>query len=147
MNKMLVVPAALVLSLSLSQTTFAYDMKKMSDNKKKYYACMQGTMKKLDLTADQKTKIVTIRSHERKAMEGKWREARALRHEMRAVVESDKLDEVKLTSLIQKRKDLMADIYKAKLVAKNEIYNLLDAKQKAAYTDMANHCEEMKVKY
>ncbi len=143
-KKMIVLPAVLALSVSFSQATFAQDMQMMKGHGQ-HHMCMQGMMKKLDLKADQKAKIAAIRAEERKATEGKWREVRALRHEMRGHVESDKMDDAKLTALIHKRKELMADILKTKMVAKHDIYNVLDAKQKAAYTQMATHCEEMRM--
>lgn len=145
-KRMIAIPAVLALSVSFSPATFAHDMAKMKGENHPL-ACMQGMMKKLDLRADQKAKILVIRAHERKVMEGKWREVHALRHEMRAHVESDKMDEAKLTALIHKKKDIMADIDKAKMIAKHEIYNVLDAKQKAEYTQMATHCEEMRMSH
>ena len=145
-KKMMVIPAVLALSVSFSQVTFAHDMEKMKEQGH-HHMCMQGMMKKLDLRADQKAKIVAIRMHERKSMEGKWREVHDLTHQMRAHVESDKMDDAKLTALVHKRKDLMAEIFKAKMVSKYEIYNVLDAKQKAAYTQMATHCEEMRMSH
>ena len=50
-----------------------------------------------------------------------------------------------IDSLIQKKKDVMGDILKIKMVAKQDIYNVLDAKQKASYTEMATQCEEMRL--
>lgn len=145
-KKMIVIPAVLALSVSFSQATFAHEhnmsMKKGHGHQQ---MCMQGMMQKLALTADQKMKIKEIRAKERKEMEGNMREMQTLRHDMRRQVESDKMDEAKLTALIHQRKELMASMMKLKMMAKHEIYNVLDAKQKAEYTQMSNHCEEMRM--
>lgn len=142
-KKMLIVPAVLALSVSFSQVSFAHEG--MMKKHHAHHACMQEMMKKLDLTAAQKAKIHEIKMQHRKDIEPRWHEVRALSREMRGLVETDKMDDTKLTALIHKRKELMGEIYKHKMMCKHDMYNVLTAKQKAEYTKMSNHCDEMKL--
>lgn len=146
LKKMIVLPA-FVLSLSLSQAVFSHmndTMVKDHVQKHSGHHCMHHMMKNLDLTSEQKEKISELKAKTKQELSGKMHELQVIRHEMRAIVQSDKVDDAKLAQLIHQKKEIIGSITKSKVMLNHQIYHLLDSKQQAKYSEMAKKCDEMR---
>jgi len=104
---------------------------------------MENMVQKLDLTADQKEKMMTMKKQAKAEMKAKHDEMHAIHKEMGPLVETDKMDEAKLDALIQQEKEVVASMTKNKMMLKHQFYGVLDAKQKAMFSTMSKQCEEM----
>lgn len=98
--------------------------------------CMAQMMQDLNLTADQQQKINQIRDQTKSQMQSQKDQMRALKGQINDLIKSEKIDEAKLDSLVNQKKDLMASMMKAKIKMKNQIYNVLDAQQKTKFAAM-----------
>lgn len=93
-------------------------------------------MDKLSLTAEQKAQIATLREKARAEDKAHFKQLRTLRHEMHAVVTTDKVDQAKLDALIAKRTQIKATMLKNKMMMSHDIYALLTPQQKAEYKSL-----------
>ncbi len=137
MNKKIMLLPALVASLVFSQAAFSHEGGKWSALR----TCMHNAVERLNLTPDQKSKIKAIKDHAKTGMVDTHKELHALRVKMRPLVDTDTLDEAKLDALIHQKKEIIARVMKNKMMVKHEMYNVLDAKQKVMFNEMAAKCD------
>lgn len=139
MNKKIILLPALMLSLAFSQGAFSHEDEMMK--LKEHHVCMHHAVSQLNLTQDQKTKIKTIKEQAKQEMKKAKSELHAIRMKMRPLVDTDTLDVAKLDALIQQKKDIIGAVMKTKLMAKHQMYTILDAKQKVMFNEMATKCD------
>lgn len=138
MNKKIFALIALSLSLILSQVAFAD-----SCNGEK----MKKMFQSLNLDSAQQEKIKAIKDQLRESQKSNWEQMKTIRSQIHDLIKSDKLDESKLDSLIAQKKELMATMMKTRIMAKNQIYNVLNAQQKTKFEQMMKEWEEKRMKH
>ena len=108
-------------------------------------SCGCGHMKKmaetLKLDDSQQAKIKSIREQMKASQQANREQMKSIRMQMNQLVQSTNMDESKLDSLINQKKELMAQMMKSRAMAKNQIFNLLNPQQKAQYQDMVKGWE------
>lgn len=124
--------SAIALSMSLAQAPLAY----ASHDKCFGGASMEKMSEKLDLTADQKTKIEAIRMQVMPQIKAKQDEMRATHMEINELFKASTLDESKLDSLITKQQDVFGAILKIRLMERRDIAAVLTDAQKAKLAEM-----------
>ncbi|KTC97981.1 Spy/CpxP family protein refolding chaperone [Legionella erythra] len=97
--------------------------------------------KDLQLDANQQAQIKAIKDKNKEAMQASWKQMKELRGQLKALVTSDKLDEATLDKLVSQKAALMSSITKAKISTKNQIYNVLNDKQKQQFQSMMKQWE------
>ncbi|KTD64783.1 Spy/CpxP family protein refolding chaperone [Legionella spiritensis] len=115
--------------------------------KKPHHQCKAGWNKlinKLQLTDDQQTKIKAIKAKGRQMMQANREQFKAIRLKMNQLITSEKLDEAALDKLIDQKVALTRASLKSRIMTKNEIYNLLDPRQKQIFQDMMQKWEAKK---
>ena len=115
--------AALVVSLIFAQGAFANS----SDCGEK----LQKTVASLNLTADQKTKIQPILDQLKTAVKQNASQMNDIDKQIDQQVTSTSMDENTVNGLIDKKTNLIGNIIKAKVSAKNQIIAILTDDQKA----------------
>jgi protein CpxP len=126
----------IALSLLFSQASFSHN-----EHAGHKHVCMKNAYQELNLSADQKSKISSIKAQARENMKGKWQEMHAIHQQMREVVRTNKLDHSKVDSLISRKKELVGSMMKTKLETRHQIYNVLDEKQKGKFDSLTKKCE------
>jgi protein CpxP len=107
MNRNIITLLAFLISISLTQITFADN-----NNSKASCSCKNKLYKKLDLTAEQQTQIKAINDQASIIKLAKQKEMLKINNEIHELIKADKLDESKLDTLLTQKKDLMASIIK-----------------------------------
>ncbi|WP_207384182.1 Spy/CpxP family protein refolding chaperone [Legionella nagasakiensis] len=102
---------------------------------------MQKISQELNLTADQKEKIKAIKEEARKSLQANKEEMISIRTQVKELIKSDKIDEAKLNKLLEQKKEILASKMKTKIMMKNQIYNVLNAQQKAKFSAMMDKWE------
>lgn len=133
MNKKMIWLSALVVSMSLSQATFACGCHGSDLPDYKHHEKM---IDKLDLTADQSAKIKSIRAHAKEDVMPKLKEMRANRKALNDLANQPALDEDKVNKLIDQQEKLGAEIAKIRVHARHEISLILNEKQKSKLQEM-----------
>jgi protein CpxP len=101
-----------------------------------YCKPLETAVEKLNLTSEQQIKIKAIKKQMRESMRSKLVELRSLKPQLNGLIKSEKLDPAKLETLINQKKELLASIMKSRIMARNQIYNLLDTKQKEQFAQI-----------
>lgn len=101
--------------------------------------------KELQLDANQQAQIKAIKDKNKKTMQASWQQMKELRSQLKALVTSEKLDEATLNKLANQKAALMSSITKAKISTKNQIYNVLNDKQKQQFQSMMKQWEAKKM--
>ncbi len=135
-KKMILLPA-LALSLTFSVPSFA----DQHENGQCPCMRMQKISQELNLTADQKEKIKAIKEEARKSLQANKEEMISIRTQVKELIKSDKIDEAKLNKLLEQKKEILASKMKTKIMMKNQIYNVLNAQQKAKFSAMMDKWE------
>ncbi|AHE67259.1 P pilus assembly/Cpx signaling pathway, periplasmic inhibitor/zinc-resistance associated protein [Legionella oakridgensis ATCC 33761 = DSM 21215] len=132
---MILLPA-LALSLAFSAPSFA-------DKNGGQCPCMrlQKLSQELDLTADQQAKIKAIKEQAQKDMSANEADMKNIRSQIKELIQSEKIDEDKLNKLIEQKKEIIASAMKTKIMMKNQIYNVLNAQQKAKFSALMDKWE------
>lgn len=137
MNKSILGIAAFILALVFGQSAFAHSS--MCEDK------MKDMTKSLKLDAEQQKKIEAIRSEFKNSQKDNWDKMKGSHDAIMQQVESDSMDQAKLDEAINAQAAQIASVMKAKAMMKNQIYVLLNAKQKAEFVNMMKkHEEKMK---
>ena len=121
-------------SLVLSQTTFADS-----------WGCGEGLksmLAKINLTADQKTKIKPILDKLKSDLKDNASQMKDLDKQIHDQVVSAKMDEDTVNGLVDKKATLIGNMMKAKISAKNQIINILTADQKTKLQGMMDKLED-----
>ncbi|MCA0402852.1 MAG: Spy/CpxP family protein refolding chaperone [Proteobacteria bacterium] len=105
-----------------------------------------GHMKKmvetLKLDDSQQAKIKSIKEQMKASQQANREQMKSIRMQMNQLVQAPNVDEAKLDSLINQKKELMGQMMKARVMAKNQIFNLLNPQQKTQYQDMMKKWED-----
>lgn len=136
---------ALVLSFVMGQAAFAVtgtqsssSANQSSTGSSKTTACgcgdrMREMMSSLNLNSAQQAKIKAIKDDLRKSQHANREQLRTISGQIRDLVTSDSMDDSKLTDLVNQKKELLAQMLKAKIVAKQQIYSVLTTEQKSQF--------------
>ncbi|KTD08120.1 Spy/CpxP family protein refolding chaperone [Legionella jamestowniensis] len=154
---------AIVLSFALGQTAFAAaanddststqttsTTSSMASDKG---ACpcpskrMQEMMDSLNLDASQQAKIKTIKDQLKQSQQSNWEQMKSIRSQIHDLVTADSMDNSKLDSLINQKKELLGQMMKAKITAKQQIYSVLNADQKSQFKQMMKQWEEKRMNH
>lgn len=135
-KKTLLLPAFL-LSLTVHQTAFSH----VTSRENAYSNCMHNVIEKVVLTADQRSQIKAIKEKSKAEKAKSVQDLRDIRTQMRPLVNSDSMDEKKLDALINQKKEIIAHIMKTKMMAKHQIYMVLDPSQKTMFHELAAKCD------
>jgi len=128
MAKKLLWIAAMVFSLVLGSSAFAG-----SDHcGQKIESFVSG----LNLDDSQKAKIQPIVDQLKSSMKANWSKMKDIRMQMNQQIMSDKMDQSVVDGLADQRAKMMSDMMKARASAMNQIWGVLNEKQKAACQDM-----------
>ena len=139
MNKNILSLSALALSLSVSQATLACS----SDHHSNFWGeRVHKMVSHLDLSAEQKGKIHTIRERAKHEMQAKFNELRTLRHDKNEILAAPTFNESKLDGVINQEKDVLGSILKIAAMERHEISNVLTAKQKEKLSEMVQKWEK-----
>ena len=124
--------SALALSMTLSQAPMAYanHMKCFSG------APIEKLTKKLNLTAEQKTKIMAIRTQVKSDIQAKRQDMRTVHMQINDLYKTSPLDESKLDGYINQEKETFGAILKIRLMERRDIANLLTDEQKTKLNEM-----------
>lgn len=124
--------AALALVFTLGQPVFANTI---SPTQSKPCHCHdhKKLLNQLNLTQEQKTKIKTIKMQAQKTIKENYRQLKAIKEQINALIANEKLDEAKLDSLINQRNKIAGAMLKNRVMMKNQIYNQLTNEQKSQY--------------
>ncbi|WED44503.1 Spy/CpxP family protein refolding chaperone [Legionella cardiaca] len=106
---------------------------------------MHKMMSSLNLDATQQTKINAIKSQLKETLKSNWDQMKSIRSQIHELVTSDTMDDSKLNSLIDQKKELLAQMMKAKIKAKQQIYSLLNTQQKSQFKQMMQQWEEKRM--
>ena len=138
MNKKTTFLSALVLSVSLCQATLASP----DQTQQPFVDRFEQVSQKLDLNADQKAKIKTIREQAKKDLRPKFIEVRKIHHQLNDLSVSNTIDESKLDSLVNQEKELLGSIVKARVMERRDIFNVLTPEQKIRFSSMVKDWEK-----
>lgn len=148
---------ALVLSFVLGQTAFAATATDNSttstsssmSSDKGSCPCpgkrMQEMLSALNLDASQQAKIKSIKDQLKQSQQANWEQMKSIRSQIHDLVAADSLDNSKLDSLINQKKELLGQMMKAKITAKQQIYSVLNADQKSQFKQLMKQWEEKRM--
>lgn|SRR3990167_1528063 len=142
-KKRLYLPA-LLLSLALGQASIS-NVYAAADEPLRSCICgmhIEKIVQTFHLTPDQKNKIEELIEKNKANIKTDVEQMQGLRVQMRDLITSDNFDEDKVNALIDKKKELIGTIAKAKVMVKRQIYTLLNAQQKAEYKALVQKHEE-----
>ncbi len=137
MNKKIITLSALAVSLSLSvPLAYAHHSQCVGG------ANIEKMVKALDLTPDQKTKIMAIRDQVKPQIQAKRQDMRTVHMQINDLYKADTLDESKLDELINQEKDTFGAILKIRANERRDIAAILTPEQKAKLADMMQKMEK-----
>lgn len=125
---------ALAFSLVLSQTTFA-----------DAWNCGKGLkemVESLKLDNAQKAKIKPVLDKLKSNLKDNWMPMKDLDAQIEEKTNSATMDEATIDSLVDKKSKLIGNMMKAKIMAKNQIFSILNAAQKIELQQMIKKMEE-----
>ena len=135
---------ALLLSLALGQASIS-NVYASHEDPLRSCICgmhMEKVVQTLHLSQDQKDKIKDVIDKNKEAIKSDVQQMRHLRSQIRDLIISDDFTEDKVNSLIDKKKELVGTITKTKIMAKHQIFTLLDTRQKAQYKELMQKQDE-----
>jgi Spy/CpxP family protein refolding chaperone len=124
--------SALALSIALSQSAFASDMCKSK------YDWIVKTSEKLDLNAEQKTKIRALAAEAKMAAMAKHEEMRMIHKHINEAYTNNTIDPSKLDEFINQEQMAMGDILKVRSKERYDAYMVLTDSQKQKMNKMVN---------
>lgn len=134
MYKKILGTVALAFTLAMSSTVFAHSME-----------CGQGLkqmVESLKLDDSQKQKIKPILESLKSNIKQSADQMQDLRKQIDDQVTSATMDQSSVNDLIDKKAKLIGDMMKAKAMAKNQIYAVLNAQQKTQLQGMMKNAKE-----
>lgn len=130
--------STLALSLSLIQAPAAFaDHMACFDNPR-----VHRMLDKLDITAEQKTKVEAIRGESSKSIMPLHQKMNDLRIQVNDGFATGAMDEAKLKDLINQEKEVFGDILNIRLTERHNISNVLTAEQKTKLAEEVKKWEE-----
>ncbi|HAZ7571884.1 Spy/CpxP family protein refolding chaperone [Legionella sp. PATHC032] len=132
MSKKSICLAALALIFSFVQPVFA-NTGNTAQAKPCHCHDHKKALNQLNLTQEQKTKIKTIKIQAQKTIKENYKQLKAIKEQINALIANEKLDEAKLDNLISQRNKIAGAMLKNRIMMKNQIYNQLTNEQKSQY--------------
>jgi len=136
MNKNIIGAIAFVLFFLAGQSVFAHDLSPMCGDR------IQHMVDTLKLDGAQQTKIKAIKEQLKNDQMPNWKKMGDLRDQMNQLIQSDSMDQSKLDGLVTEQAQLIGATIKAKAIAENQIFGVLNAQQKIQYPQMIKQKEE-----
>lgn len=132
MNKAIIWISSILFVFVVGQPVFADDTQAMQGQQQgmKHRDPFHRMLSNINLTDEQKIKVQAFRKKLRDQFEENRAKMKSINTEMGNLIHSDKMDEKKLDDLIAQRTQMMAGMMKNMAIMRNQIYNMLDAKQK-----------------
>ena len=132
MNKKILSLSALALVISLAQAPFALAC---------HEKCMPGSpiekmAHQLDLTTDQKKKIMDIRAQMMSQVVAKQQEMRAAHKQIDDLFQTGTVDESKLDAVVMQQQEIFGAMLKMRLMERKAIMNVLTDAQKVKLHNM-----------
>lgn len=134
MHTKIIYVIALAFSLAFSQSALADS-----------WCCgerLRTMVESLKLNAAQKEKIKPILDQLKLDMNDKRSQMPGLETQLNQQVESSNMNQTTVDDLVNKKTKLIGDMMKAKIMAKNQIYTILDTQQKTELQNMMKKLEE-----
>ncbi|CDZ75776.1 periplasmic protein [Legionella massiliensis] len=139
MYKKLMWMFALTFSFILSQSAFAGSH---------CHGGFKSMIESLKLDDTQKEKVKPILEQLKTTMKASWTQMKGLETQISQQVTSATMDQNAVNALVDQKTKLIGDMIKAKIAAKNQIYNLLNDQQKATLqAKMKDFEEKMAAKF
>ncbi len=155
MNKKIIYLAVFTLALILGQTSFASSSSNQqtttssgtnntntnADNTtnsgtNNCAARLQKMIQTLNLNDTQQTKVKAIIAQAKADKAQYLQQMQTLHGQLKQLIIADTMDESQLDNLLNQKKELFAAILKIKIMAKYQIYQLLDAQQRIQFQQM-----------
>jgi protein CpxP len=95
----------------------------------------------LNLDASQQAKIKGIKDQLKQSQQSNWEQMKSIRSQIHDLITSETMDDSRLNSLINQKKELLGEMMKAKINAKHQIYNTLNEQQKSQFRQMMQQWE------
>ncbi|MFA5960771.1 MAG: Spy/CpxP family protein refolding chaperone [Tatlockia sp.] len=134
MNKKLITVVAFVFSFALGQVAYA-------DN----WGCgekIKTMVESLNLDSGQKDKIKPVMEQLKTSMEGSVTQMKDISGQLKQQMESTTMDQSTVNDLIDKKTKIIGDMMKAKVMAMNQVYNILNPQQKMQLQTKVKQVEE-----
>ncbi len=90
----------------------------------------------LSLSADQKAKIKAYKEKAMASLKENYAQLRLLRSQISSMIQSDKIDEAKLDTLIEKINKIRGSMLKSRIMMQHQMFSLLNEKQKAKFLEL-----------
>lgn len=141
MYNKLILTTALLFSAAFSQPIFADEVtnknpKHSTCSMHASCGCMKNLTEKLGLSSEQAAKIKAIKQQEKKEKAKYHQDISTLHHQIKELMSATKLDEAKLDTLLNKKKELSKARVKSQYEARQQIMAVLNTQQKAKYEEM-----------
>ena len=94
------------------------------------YQNFKHMYEKLNLTDDQKTKMHAIKSQSTSNMKENMEQLKSMHGQMMSLIHSNDMDKTKLDNLVDNMTKIKAGMMKNYAMMRNQMYNILDDKQK-----------------
>lgn len=96
-------------------------------------ARLQNMLQSLNLTDDQQTKVNAIIAQTTTANAPYKQQLQTLQNQIKQLITGDSLNEQQLDSIITQKKNIMGSMLRNKIMAKYQIYQLLNSQQKTQF--------------
>ncbi|KTC78606.1 Spy/CpxP family protein refolding chaperone [Legionella cincinnatiensis] len=133
MNRKLIWLSAITLIITLGQPSFA-----CSGDSKHCNAHHRSDKlaKELNLTPEQEAKLQTYKEKAQANFKTNYAQLRTLRTQINTLIQSNKMDEAKLDSLIEQVNKIRGSMLKNKVMMQHQMFTILDTKQKAKFLEL-----------
>lgn len=122
-------------TLMLSQTIFAHDSSLCGDR-------MNKMLESMKLDDAQKAKIMPVLMQLKSATKDSWSQMKDLDEKIKQQIQSPTMDQAVVDGLVDKKAQLIGMMMKAKIMAKNQIINMLTPEQKTEILNKMKEAEE-----
>lgn len=127
--------ATVALTFAVSQSALAHGMGMCGDG-------MKNMMSSMKMDDAQKAKVMPILDQLKTSMKGNEDQFKDIDMQIRQQMLSDKMDQSTVDGLVDKKTRMIGDMMKAKIAAKNQIFNMLTAEQKITMQAMMKKMED-----
>jgi protein CpxP len=125
---------AFVSSLMITQMVFA--------NSSVCRESLNKMVQSMNLDTSQKAKIMPILDQLKSTIKTNASQMDGLESQIEEQVNSTNMDQEKINSLVNQKTKLIGDMMKAKIMAKHQIFSILNAEQKGKFQDMMKKADE-----
>jgi Spy/CpxP family protein refolding chaperone len=118
-----------------------------ADEHDKSYSCPKMAMmmdklkSELNLTEEQQQKIEMFKKQMMDQIEANKAKLKSIRDQMHELVRAPQLDQTKLDTLVNEKKEILGTMMKNKITMKHQIYNMLTEEQKKKWDEMMQKWE------